>query len=148
MIGQGKAASQSGEQRRRAEPSLCGTHKSTVTIGRIINRLGETDAFHRAGLVAIDTTEEDPFTDDREGHEDEIIGRNEKTDEYAYQWATVQLVGNAVPLVLDARPIKKRDCRQSGSYHSVTRILIGLSGTIVTAESTPGSIVGDSRLRR
>ncbi len=28
----------------------------------------------------------------------------EQTDECAYQWATVQLVGNAVPLVLDARP--------------------------------------------
>ena len=68
-------------------------------IGRIINRLDETDAFHWAGLVAIDTTEEDPFTGDREGHEDEIIGTKEQTDEYAYQWATVQLVGNAVPLV-------------------------------------------------
>jgi len=81
-------------------------------IGRIINRLGETDAFHRAGLVAIDTTEEDPFTGDREGHEDEIIGTKEKTDEYAYQWATVQLVGNAVPLVLDARPIRKGNSRR------------------------------------
>lgn len=81
-------------------------------IGRIINRLGETDAFDRAGLVAIDTTEEDPFTGDRDGHEDEIIGTKEKTDEYAYQWVTVQLVGNAAPLVLDARPIKKGDSRR------------------------------------
>ena len=81
-------------------------------VGRIIDRLGETEAFYRAGLVAIDTTEEDPFTGDREGYEDEIIGTKEKTDEYAYQWATVQLVGNAVPLVLDARPIKKGDTRQ------------------------------------
>jgi IS4 transposase len=81
-------------------------------VGRIIDRLGETDAFYRSGLVAIDTTEEDPFTGDREGHEDEIIGTKEKTDEYAYQWATVQLVGNAVPLVLDARPVKKGDARQ------------------------------------
>ena len=48
-------------------------------IGRIINRLGETDAFHRAGLVAIDTTEEDSFTGNREGHEDEILGRRRKT---------------------------------------------------------------------
>ena len=81
-------------------------------IGRIIDRLGETDAFYRSGLVAIDTTEEDPFTGNREGHEDEIIGTKEKTDEYAYQWATVQLVGNAIPLVLDARPIRKGDTRQ------------------------------------
>ncbi|WP_255666347.1 transposase [Haladaptatus sp. DYF46] len=81
-------------------------------VERIVHRLGETDAFHRAGLVAIDITEEDPFTGDREGHEDEIIGTKEKNTEYAYQWATVQLVGNAVPLVLDARPVKKGETRQ------------------------------------
>ncbi len=76
-------------------------------VGWIVDRLGETDAFHRAGLVAIDITEEDPFTGDREGYIDEIIGTKEKNTEYAYQWATVQLVGNAVPLVLDARPVKR-----------------------------------------
>jgi IS4 transposase len=81
-------------------------------IRHITDRLGETDAFYRDGFVAIDTTEEDPFTGDREGHEDEIIGTKEESDEYAYQWATVQLVGNAVPLVLDARPIRKGDSRQ------------------------------------
>ena len=80
-------------------------------VKRIVDRLSETDGFHRAGLVAIDTTEEDPFTGDREGHENEIIGTKENTDEYAYQWATVQLIGNAVPLVLDARPVKKGDSR-------------------------------------
>jgi IS4 transposase len=81
-------------------------------VKRIVDRLGETDVFHRAGLIAIDITEEDPFTGDRESHEDEIIGTKEKNTEYAYQWATVQLVGNAVPLVLDARPVKKGDTRQ------------------------------------
>ena len=81
-------------------------------VERIIGRLSETDVFHRAGLVAIDITEEDPFTGDREGHEDEIIGTKEKNTEYAYQWATVQLVGNAVPLVLDARPVKKGETRK------------------------------------
>lgn len=81
-------------------------------VGRIVDRLGATDAFHRAGLVAIDITEEDSFTGNREGHENEIIGTKEKNTEYAYQWATVQLVGNAVPLVLDARPIKKGETRQ------------------------------------
>ena len=81
-------------------------------IGRIIDRLGETDAFYRAGFVAIDTTEEEPFTGDRSGHEAEIIGTKENSNEYAYQWATVQLVGNAVPLVLDARPIRKGDTRK------------------------------------
>ena len=82
------------------------------SVKRIIERLSETDVFHRAGLVTIDITEEDPFTGDREGHEDEIIGTKEKNTEYAYQWATIQLVGNAVPLVLDARPTQKGDTRQ------------------------------------
>lgn len=44
-------------------------------------------------------------------HEDEIIGTKEKTDEYAYQWASVQLVGNAVAIVLDARPDRKGESR-------------------------------------
>jgi hypothetical protein len=65
-------------------------------INRILNEVAETEQFFRAGIIAIDITEADPFTGDRTGHEDEIIGTKEQTDEYAYQWATVQLVGNAV----------------------------------------------------
>ncbi|MFB1064524.1 transposase [Natrinema sp. H-ect4] len=80
-------------------------------IGRLLNEVAETEQFFRAGIVAIDITEADPFTGDRTGHEDEIIGTKEKTDEYAYQWATVQLVGNAVPIVLDARPVRKGEPR-------------------------------------
>ena len=71
----------------------------------------ETEQFFRAGVVAIDITEADPFTGDRTGHENEIIGTKEKTDEYAYQWATVQLVGNAVPIVLDVQPVRKGESR-------------------------------------
>lgn len=78
-------------------------------VGRLFDRLAETDAFHRAGIIAIDTTEDEPFTGDRTGHEAEIIGT--KDGEYAYQWATIQLVGNAVPIVLDARPVRKGDTR-------------------------------------
>ncbi|SEP26854.1 Transposase domain, partial [Halorientalis persicus] len=81
-------------------------------VGRLLHRVTETEEFFRAGIVAIDITESDPFTGDRAGHEDEIIGTKEKTDEYAYQWATVQLVGNAVPIVLDARPVRKGDTRK------------------------------------
>jgi IS4 transposase len=79
------------------------------TVGRLLDRLAETDAFHRAGIVAIDTTENDPFTGDRTGQEDKIVGT--KDGEYAYQWATIQLVGNPVPIVLDARPVRKGDSR-------------------------------------
>jgi IS4 transposase len=81
-------------------------------VGRLLHRVAETEEFFRAGIVAIDITEDDPFTGDRTDHEDEIIGTKEKTDEYAYQWATVQLVGNAVPIVLDARPVRKGDTRK------------------------------------
>jgi len=82
-----------------------------TAIERLLDRLDETEAFHGAGIVAIDITEADPFTGDRSGHEAEIIGTKEQTDEYAYQWATIQLVGNAVPLVLDARPVRKGETR-------------------------------------
>nr|WP_245944534.1 transposase [Haloplanus salinus] len=80
-------------------------------ITRLLNEVSEAEQFFRAGIVAIDITEDDPFTGDRTGHEDEIIGTKENTDEYAYQWATVQLVGNAVPVVLDARPVQKGESR-------------------------------------
>ena len=80
-------------------------------VNRLLSEVAETEEFFRAGIVAIDITEADPFTGDRTGHEDEIIGTKEKTDEYAHQWATVQLVGNAVPIVLDARPVRKGESR-------------------------------------
>jgi hypothetical protein len=81
------------------------------TITRLLNDVAETEQFFRAGIVALDITEADPFTGDRTVHEDEIIGTKEKTGEYAYQWATVQLVGNAVPIVLDAPPVRKGETR-------------------------------------
>ena len=82
------------------------------SIRQLIDEVAETEEFFRAGIVAIDITEADPFTGDRTGHEDEIIGTKENTDEYAYQWATVQLVGNAIPLVLDARPVRRGESRK------------------------------------
>jgi IS4 transposase len=82
-----------------------------AAVDRLLEEATETEEFFRAGIVAIHITEADPFTGDRTGHEDEIIGTKEQTDEYAYQWATVQLVGNAVPIVLDARPVRKGETR-------------------------------------
>jgi hypothetical protein len=84
-------------------------------IRRLIDEVAETEKFFRAGIVAIDITEAPPLTGDRTGHEDGIIGTKEQTNEYAYRWATVQLVENAVPLVLDARPVLKgesHDCKE------------------------------------
>jgi len=81
-------------------------------VDRLLEEVAGTEEFFRAGIVAIDITETDPFTGDRTGHEARIIGTKEQTDEYAYQWATVQLVGNAVPIVLDARPVRKGESRK------------------------------------
>ncbi len=80
-------------------------------ITRPLNNVAETEQFFRAGVIEIDITEADPFTGDRTGYEDESIGTKEKTNEYVYQWATVQLVGNAIPIVLDARPVRKGETR-------------------------------------
>jgi IS4 transposase len=74
--------------------------------------VAETEEFLGEGVVASKITEDNPFTGGRNCHEDEIIGTKEQTDEYAYQWATVQLVGNAVPIVLDARPVRKGESRK------------------------------------
>ncbi len=81
-------------------------------VDRLLDEAAETKEFFRAGIVAIDITEADPFTGDRTGHKNEIIGTKEKTNEYAYQWATVQLVGNAVPIVLDVRPVRRGESRK------------------------------------
>jgi IS4 transposase len=81
-------------------------------VRQLLDEVAETEEFFRAGVVAIDITEADPFTGDRTGHEDEIIGTKENTNKYAYQWATVQLVGNAVPIVLDARPVRRGESRK------------------------------------
>jgi len=50
-------------------------------VKRLLDEVAETEQFFRAGIVAIDITEAEPFTGDRTGHEDEIIGTKEKTDE-------------------------------------------------------------------
>ena len=81
-------------------------------VRQLLDEGAETEEFFRPGVVAIDITEADPFTGDRTGHEDEIIGTKENTNKYAYQWATVQLVGNAVPIVLDARPVRRGESRE------------------------------------
>jgi hypothetical protein len=81
-------------------------------LGRMVGETRRTAAFHRHVTVAIDITADDPFTGDREGHEDEIIGTQDSDEEYAYQWATIQIVGEDLPLVLDARPVRKGDSRR------------------------------------
>lgn len=55
--------------------------------------------------AAIDITKGNPFTGDRDGHKDVILGY--KGGEYHYQWATIQIVGHDIPLVLDAVPVTR-----------------------------------------
>jgi hypothetical protein len=80
-------------------------------VDKLLNEVAETEQFFREGIVVIDITEADPFTGDKTGREDKIIGTKEQTEEYAYQWATVQLGGNEVPIVLDARPVLRGELR-------------------------------------
>ncbi|GAB7011095.1 hypothetical protein JCM31271_30380 [Halorubrum trueperi] len=54
-------------------------------IRHLIGKVAETEEFFRVGLVAINIAEANPFTGDRTGHEDEIIGTKEQTNEYAHQ---------------------------------------------------------------
>ena len=82
-------------------------------VRQLLNEAEQTSAFHRAVTVAIDITTDTPFTGDREGFEDEIIGTKEKNDDYAYHWATIQIVGEDLPLILDARPVRKDESRRS-----------------------------------
>lgn len=74
---------------------------------RLLAETTSRSRFLGAAPVAIDTTEAEPFTGDREGHEDEILGT--KDGEYAYQWATIQTVGRGPRVMLDARPVGKGD---------------------------------------
>lgn len=46
----------------------------------------------RPVTVAINTTEDRPFTGGRAGYEDEILGTKQPGEDYAYQWATIQVV--------------------------------------------------------
>jgi hypothetical protein len=74
---------------------------------RLLAETTSRSAYFGEAAVAIDTTVDDPFTGDREGHRDEIIGTKEDDDEYVYRWATIQTVGWGPRVMLDARPVRK-----------------------------------------
>lgn len=71
------------------------------------------------------------------GHEHEIIGTREKNDEYTSQWVSIRLVENAVPLLLDARPVQKSDTRLEiveGLLHSAQE-LVPVDNALMDRES-------------
>lgn len=65
--------------------------------------------------AAIDITKGDPWTgemefEDGEPKDDWLLGYKDEDEdhpEYYYQWATIQIVGHDIPLVLDALPVHR-----------------------------------------
>jgi len=91
-------------------------HLGKLDVPEVRSMLQETTralvarARHRDELVgelqaAIDITKGNPFRGDRDGYEDEILGY--KGAQYHYQWASIQIVGMDIPLVLDAVPVTR-----------------------------------------
>ncbi|WP_117595679.1 transposase [Haloprofundus halophilus] len=96
------------------------TAEETRSMLHETNRMLIAHARHNAELVgklvaAIDITKGNPWTGkierDEDGNitEDWILGY--KDGEVYYQWATIQIVGYDIPLVLDAVPVKRGTAR-------------------------------------
>jgi len=82
-------------------------HRAAMT--EVIARAHQTGKLIGKQTTAIDITEGKKFWGERgtEELETEIIGTKEKNREVAYQYATIQIVGNDLPIVLDAVPVLK-----------------------------------------
>ena len=63
---------------------------------------------------------------------DRAFEPGEQTDEYAYQRATGQLVGNAVLIVLDARPVRRGELRKE-----IVEDLLGSAEDLVHLDHVP-----------
>ncbi|AJF27943.1 MULTISPECIES: hypothetical protein [Haloarcula] len=82
-------------------------HRAAMT--NVIARARQAGLLTGKQTVAIDITEGKKFWGERDTTElqTQIIGTKEDNREVAYQYATVQLVGNDLPIVLDAVPVVK-----------------------------------------
>lgn len=80
-------------------------HRAAMT--EVIARARQQGELNRNQHVAIDITEGDPFQGkrDTEALKNQILGTKESNREVAYQYATVQIVGKGLPVVLDAVPV-------------------------------------------
>lgn len=80
-------------------------HRAAMT--EVIARAKQQGELHRKQHVAIDITEGDPFLGERDtaALKNQILGTKESNTEVAYQYATVQVVGDDIPIVLDAIPV-------------------------------------------
>jgi len=88
------------------------------TVAKLIERARQDSKMGGDFVVAIDITKSNPyrtgekleFDDDDECTNDWLLGyKNDQYDEaqYYFQWASIQIVGFDVPLVLDAVPVKR-----------------------------------------
>ncbi len=80
-------------------------------VGRLVADARSEGRLDREVTVAIDITTGTPFYGDREGLDADVLGTKAPTDEYAYHWATIQIVDAACPLILDVRPVRRGDAR-------------------------------------
>jgi len=82
-------------------------HRRAMT--EVIARARQQNQFTGEQTTAIDITTESPFNGKRETEalKQEIIGTKEANSEVAYQYATIQVVGDDLPVVLDGIPVEK-----------------------------------------
>ncbi|WP_199241422.1 hypothetical protein [Halorubrum sp. ARQ200] len=80
-------------------------HRAAMT--EVIARAKQQGQLARKQHVAVDITEGDPFLGERDTEElkNQILGTKESNREVAYWYATVQIVGDDTPVVLDAMPV-------------------------------------------
>jgi putative transposase len=82
-------------------------HRRAMT--EVIARARQQNRLAGKQTTAIDITAESPFNGKRETEalKREIIGTKEANSEVAYQYATIQVVGGDLPVVLDGIPVEK-----------------------------------------
>lgn len=84
--------------------------------------------------MAVDTTTGSRFWVDRLGREDTILGTKAANNEYAYHYATLQIVDEDAPIILNARPIERGETRDE----TVADLLDGALGAV-----TPSMVLID-----
>jgi len=80
-------------------------------VANVVTEAKREGVLDRKVTVAIDITTSTPFYGDRDGRENVVLGTKEQNDDYAYHWATIQVVDSECPIVLDARPVERGDSR-------------------------------------
>jgi IS4 transposase len=101
-------------------------HRAAMT--EVIARARQKGNLTGKQTTAIDITEGKRFWGKRETEElkQQIIGTKESNQEVAYQYATIQIVGNDMPVVLDSVPVVKGMAR-----HEIVEELLKYSTEMV-----------------